>query len=81
MDTSSTFLTLGQRYTRSDEAGWRADHQIVIVAVDPDTDGGTLVTYRCPGGRLVRGGAAEFELALAVGEIVPVVGMGRIAAC
>jgi hypothetical protein len=81
MSTAATFLAPGQRYTKTDGPAWRADLQLVIVGIARDGARGLLVTYRCPSGRQVSGPAANFELALAAGEIVPVVGTGRVAEC
>lgn len=81
MTTSETFLGPGQRYAMTGLAGWRADQQALVLELDRDPALGLCVTYRCPGGQLVRGTAAEFEDAVARGEIVPVVGAGRLASC
>lgn len=81
MATDVTFLAPGQRYVRADLAGWRADQQITIVQVQLGADRLMHVTYTCPSGRQVRGHAAEFEVAVAIGELVPVTGFGQAARC
>lgn len=81
MNTSGTYLALGQRYAMTGLEGWRADQQVLVLAIDLDAALGVCVTYRCPSGQLVRGTAAVFESAVARGEIVPVVGSRRVACC
>jgi len=81
MVPETTFLAPGQRYMKAGGAGWRADLQLLVLGIDRDPEHGLCVTYRCPGGRLVRGAAVEFEIAVAVGDIVPVVAAGQVACC
>ena len=81
MFAMTTFLAPGQRYIKADLPAWRADYQITIVEVRRDGSDAPSVTFRCPNGQLARGAAVEFELAVAVGEIVPVMGAGQSIRC
>ena len=81
MTFDDTFLAAGQRYIRADLASWRADQQITVVQVESDRNRCARVTYRNPNGREVSGSAAEFEVSVMVGEIVPVAGFGVIVNC
>jgi hypothetical protein len=77
----TTFLAPGQRYIKADLPTWRADYQITIVEVQRDGERSPSVTFRVPNGQLVRGAAVEFELAITVGDIVPVMGAGQSIRC
>ncbi len=81
MMTFGTFLAPGQRYVRPDLASWRADQQITILHVGLDADCVAKVTYRCPGGREVCGDVAKFELAVVLGDVIPVAGAGHVGRC
>lgn len=81
MMTYGTFLAPGQRYVRPNLAPWRADQQITIVHVARDANQVVKVTYRCPSGREVCGDAAKFEVAVALGDVIPVTGAGLVGRC
>jgi hypothetical protein len=80
MAKHTTFLSPGQRWTRHDLPGWRADLQITIVRVIANEEA-AWVTYRCPNGEHVSGPAGGFEAAVAAGDIVPVTGVGLAGRC
>lgn len=80
MDARTTFLAPGQRYAENGTAAWRVDKQWTVVHVG--LAGGTAcVTYRCPNGHQIAMPAIQFEAAIESGQLMPVVGAGRIAAC
>ena len=79
--TTSTFLSPGQRYVPTGSAGWRADRQVTILRVGRDLSGLLRVAYRCANGHQVVEPAAQFEAAVAGGQLVPVVGFGSPAFC
>jgi hypothetical protein len=81
MGCHDTYLAPGQRYVRADLAAWRADQHITIVHVGRDTDQVLRVTCRCPSGQEVRAVATQLEIAIAAGEIVPVMGAGHLGHC
>jgi hypothetical protein len=76
-----TYLAPGQRYAPSDSPAWRADRQLTVLAVGRDPRGTMRVAYRCPDGHQVVEPAAQFEAAVASGQLVPVVGAGFLASC
>ena len=76
-----TFLAPGQRYAQSGGAGWQLDHQFTISSLDRDALGIPRVTVRCPDGRQLVVYAAQVEAAVADGQLLPIVGAGRIARC
>ena len=77
----STYLAPGQRYVPTGSAAWRADRQLTVLRVGRDGAGLLRVAYRCPNGHQVVEPAAQFEAAVAAGQLVPVVGAGRLASC
>ena len=81
MITNGTYLAPGQRYAPIGLDAWRVDHQITVMHVGRDDGRPPRVTYRCPNGEEVLGLAADFEAAVAGGQLVPVAGTGRIARC
>jgi hypothetical protein len=78
---SFTYLAPGQRYTPTGSAGWRADRQVTILRVGRDLQGVSRVAYRCPNGHQVVEPVAQFEAAVAAGQLVPVVGAGYFGRC
>ena len=79
--TTSTFLSPGQRYVPTGSAGWRADRQVTILRVGRDLSGLLRVAYRCANGHQVVEPVAQFEAAVAGGQLVPVVGIGSPILC
>ncbi len=83
MDTRAaraTFLAPGQRYAETGVAAWRVDKQWTVVHVGV-AGGAARVTYRCPNGHQIAMPAQQFEAAVAVGQLVPVAGTGRMVTC
>jgi hypothetical protein len=80
-DPHRTFLAAGQRWARPDLPAWRADLQLTILQIVRDAQGILRVTYRCPDDEEVIVPAAPLEVAVAVGELVPVAGAGLVARC
>lgn len=81
MAVSPTFLAPGQRYMSASGQPWQTDFQVTILDVERDTFDNLVVTYRSPEGGRVTTFALELEEALTDGQIVPVHGSFRIAAC
>lgn len=77
----TTYLAPGQRYTPSGSAGWRSDRQVTVLLVGRDRQGQVRVAYRCHNGHQVVEPAAQFEAAVATGQLVPVIGSGFLARC
>ena len=77
----STYLAPGQRYAPSGSAAWRADHQVTVLLVAADERGLAAVAYGGPDGHRVIEPAAQFESAVASGQLVPVVGYGVLERC
>ena len=77
----STYLAPGQRYAPSGAAAWRPDRQVMVLTVGRDRRGLVRVAYRCPNGDRVVEPAAQFEAAVADGQLVPVIGCGFLARC
>ena len=75
----STYLAPGQRYVTSGSPGWRSDRQVTVLAIARDRQGQVRVAYRGPNGNQVVEPAAQFEAAIATGQLVPVVGSGFLA--
>jgi hypothetical protein len=76
-----TYLAPGQRYTPTGSATWRADKQVTILRVGRDLSGLLRVAYHLPNGHQVVEPAAQFEAAVANGQLVPVTGAGALARC
>ena len=81
MNAPTTFLAPGQRYTEAGSAAWRIEQQWTVVHVGRDLSGSTRVTYRCPNGHQIVAPAEQFEAAIHAGQIVPVIGAGRVVRC
>jgi hypothetical protein len=81
MAAINTYLAPGQRYVSSGGAAWRADRQVTILRVGHDLSGLLRVAYRSANGHQVVEPAAQFEAAVANGQMVPVVGAGFLARC
>jgi hypothetical protein len=74
--TPTTFLAPGQRYAPTGCPAWRADRQVTILRVGRDRSGLLRVAYRYPSGDQVFEPTAQFETAVATGQLVPVAGWG-----
>jgi hypothetical protein len=81
MTPSPTFLSLGQRYAQLAESAVWPDRQVVVSSLGEDPFGLPVVTFRCQDGREVTTYTAQVELAVAAGELFPVVGAGAVARC
>ena len=81
MTASRTFLSPGQRYAQLSEAAVWPDRQVVVASIGEDPLGLPVVTFRCQDGREVTTYTAQVELAVAAGELFPVVGAGAVARC
>jgi hypothetical protein len=80
MVTRHSYLAPGQRYARSGGPVWRAADQLTVLVVAKDRVGKDWVTFRGPCGEDLTRLAAQFEAAVAAGEIVPL-SHGPIASC
>jgi hypothetical protein len=76
--TPTTFLAPGQRYAPTGSPAWRADRQVTILGVGRDRSGRLRVAYRSPKGNQVVESTAQFEAAVATGQLVPVAGWGHL---
>lgn len=79
--TPTTFLALGQRYAPAGSPAWRADRQLTVLHIGRDRQGLLHVAYRCPAGHQVVEPTAQFDAAVASGQLVPFAGPGRPASC
>ena len=77
----TTYLAPGQRYLPRDKSGWRSDRQLTVLLVGRDPQGLTCVTFHSATGQQVVELAAQFEVAVASGQVVPIVGTGCLGRC
>jgi hypothetical protein len=78
---TTSYLAPGQRYAPAGSPAWRADRQVTVLRVGRDRQGLLRVAYRCPDGHQVVEPTAQFEAAVASGQLVPVAGPGLLASC
>jgi hypothetical protein len=76
-----TFLAPGQRYADIAADPWRVDQQLTILKIAQQPDDRAVVTYRCFNGDEESTTVSRFEAAVTGGLIVPIIGIGRSAAC
>jgi hypothetical protein len=76
--TPITFLAPGQRYAPTGSPAWRADRQVTILRVEHDLSGRLRVAYCSSNRDQVVEPTAQFEAAVATGQLVPVAGWGRL---
>jgi hypothetical protein len=80
METPTTYLAPGQRYSRTGYA-WSADDTVTILRVGPDAVGLMWVIYGASDGEECARPAARLEAAIATGELTPVAAGGSIGRC
>jgi hypothetical protein len=80
MAPRQSFLAAGQRYVRSGCPVWRVADQLTVLVVGKDRLGTVWVTFRGPDGEDRTRMAAQFEAAVAAGEIVPLAS-SQVALC
>jgi hypothetical protein len=81
MTPHRTFLAPGQRYAEIVAEPWPDSHHLTILQIAEPPGEDAVVTYRRVDGDLETTSTANFEVAIARGVLVPVVGTGRIGAC